>query len=87
MVTKCANPACSVPLRYLRDGRLFQFEVRSRAQARKLSRQVAHFWLCGSCSSTMTLEFDATGGVRVISLVSLSALDPNHIGVSAAVAR
>src|SRR5205823_8587631 len=29
MVPQCANPACRAPLRYLRDGRLFQFEVRA----------------------------------------------------------
>lgn len=28
MTSHCANPACAIPLRFLRDGRLFQFEVR-----------------------------------------------------------
>jgi hypothetical protein len=84
MVTKCANPDCSIPLRYLRDGRLFQFEVRSPAPSRKLSRQVAHFWLCGSCSSTLTLAFDATSGVRVVPLVPLHVLEPSRMGASAA---
>jgi len=75
MVTQCANPGCAVPLRYLRDGRLFQFEVRSRIQARKLSRQVAHFWLCGKCSSLMTLMFDPVSGVQVIPVISLPAIE------------
>jgi len=29
MLPQCANPSCCTPLRYLRDGRLFQFEVRA----------------------------------------------------------
>jgi hypothetical protein len=79
MVTNCANPACSVPLRYLRDGRLFQFEVRSRLQPRKLSRQVAHFWLCGRCSSTFTLTFDPTTGVQLVPLVPLHSAASSRI--------
>ena len=62
MVSNCANPACAVPLRYLRDGRLFQFEVRPQKDdgkaASKPARSVSHFWLCGECSSKLTLVFD-----------------------------
>lgn len=75
MTSHCANPACAVPLRYLRDGRIFQFEVR-----RGLSqtpddkpitigdrvRNISHFWLCGHCSSTLTLAFDVTRGAVVV---------------------
>ena len=74
MVRECANPACSVPLRYLRDGRLFQFEVRSHTGARKLSRQVAHFWLCGQCCRTLTLVFDLLSGVQVVPTLPLHTL-------------
>lgn len=76
MVSNCANPACGIPLRYLRDGRLFQFEVKTLANdsgvdaggvsARKaVSRQVWHFWLCGQCSASMTLEFDGHEGLKI----------------------
>jgi len=64
MVSRCANPACGAPLRYLRDGRLFQFEVRQKAvneassKLAKSPRTVSHFWLCGRCSSKLTLVFD-----------------------------
>ena len=79
MVSRCANPQCAVPLRYLRDGRIFQFEVRpvsgasftapeNGASAKKPSRAVSHFWLCGQCASTMTLTFDELRGVTVIPL-------------------
>jgi len=84
MVTKCANPTCCIPLRYLRDGRLFQFEVRSRGEFRRVSRQVAHFWLCGKCSSSLTLIFEASTGIRVVPLVPLHAIEPSGIPASAA---
>ena len=78
MTSHCANPACSIPLRYLRDGRLFQFEVKPKFPApdpvqesqcpsarERLVRKVSHFWLCGKCASTLTLAFDALKGVVV----------------------
>jgi len=74
VVSNCANPACATPLRYLRDGRIYQFEVRSAPQtgtavARKLgARRVWHFWLCGRCSSSLTLTFDQMEGLQIIPL-------------------
>ena len=79
MVSQCANPNCATPLRYLRDGRLFQFEIKasamkpggdlaSRRDKQKLSRKVWHFWLCGHCAPYMTLEFDGSEGLKVIPL-------------------
>ena len=78
MVSNCANPNCGVPLRYLRDGRLFQFEVRALSSGKSESsesppkkrplRQVWHYWLCGSCSSTMTLQFDQLCGLKITPL-------------------
>jgi len=79
MVSNCANPACSVPLKYLRDGRLFQFEVRALSLAvsadtdqvpgkRKGCREISHFWLCGQCASSFTLIFDQVRGVTVVPL-------------------
>lgn len=78
MTSHCANPACAIPLRYLQDGRLFQFEVRpkspvadpppeppSPSATERLVRKVSHFWLCGKCASTLTLAFDALKGVVV----------------------
>lgn len=68
MVSKCANPSCSTPLLRLRDGKLFQFEVRSISvpcvdaspctSSEVPSRQVAHYWLCGACSETMSLSLE-----------------------------
>ena len=83
MVSHCANPACAAPLLYLRDGRLFQFEVRSFSvpgftqpgetlKKGKVSRLVAHFWLCGQCSSNLTLTFEQAKGVTLTSLPTAS---------------
>ena len=63
MLSKCANPACGTPFQYLREGRLFKFEVSSSlpagphiiAGASKPARKIEHFWLCGRCAATMTL--------------------------------
>jgi hypothetical protein len=72
MTFNCANPACAVPLQALKEGRLFQFEVRPKTSAEdakvdrsNLSRKVSHFWLCGPCSSKLILVFDQIRGVVV----------------------
>jgi len=46
---------------------------------RKVSRQVAHFWLCGKCCSMMTLTFDPAAGVQVIPMISLPAIEAARI--------
>jgi len=71
MTSHCANPDCAVPLRFLQDGRLFQFEVRPQPPTHELtasakgSRRVSHFWLCGECCSKLTLVFDQLKAVVV----------------------
>ena len=71
MTSHCANPDCAVPLSLLRDGRLYQFEVRPQAPPKervasaKAARSVSHFWLCGECSSKLTLVFDQLKAVVV----------------------
>ncbi len=74
MLSKCANPACTTPFQYLRDGKLFQIELDSTAQSgihvvNKLpSRKVEHFWLCGPCSARLTLAYQRGKGVITIPL-------------------
>ena len=67
MLAKCANPACSAPFLYLRDGKLYQLEVDSNFPPRESSqdgaepkpaRRLEFFWLCGRCAPQMTLIFD-----------------------------
>jgi hypothetical protein len=73
MVSKCANPNCSTPFHYFREGKIFQVEVDGSGGARPTGPQLVttsrkaprleHFWLCGPCSSTMTLVLDRSKGV------------------------
>lgn len=67
MVSNCANPKCGKPLHYLRDGRIFVFDVQNSNAATdgKKSRHLEHFWLCGPCSQTFAME-QSTEGVRLI---------------------
>ena len=63
MVDLCANPGCARPLKYLRDGRIYIFDVGSTATqpGGKRSHRLEHFWLCGPCSLRLTLVQDNTG--------------------------
>jgi hypothetical protein len=38
------------------------------APKRRPLRQVWHYWLCGACSSTMTLQFDQLRGLKIMPL-------------------
>jgi hypothetical protein len=67
MLSKCANPHCSVPFRRLNEGKLFCLESDQRNSQHK-SNRVEYFWLCRSCSLTMTLRFDADGTVAATPL-------------------
>jgi uncharacterized protein YcsI (UPF0317 family) len=63
MVSNCANPKCAKPLHYLRDGRIFVFDVQDKVAASngKRTRRIEHFWLCGVCSQTMVMQQSAEG--------------------------
>ncbi|HZE22871.1 MAG TPA: hypothetical protein VE054_02665 [Blattabacteriaceae bacterium] len=72
MLAKCANPTCSTPLVYLREGKIFmveqqpKFEVLGEVAKPKPSNRVEHFWLCGPCSNEMTITYDRQRGVEII---------------------
>lgn len=73
MLAKCANPACSTPLVYLREGKIFmvdspqQLEVLGAVPTkRKAANRVEHFWLCGPCASDMTLTYDRERGIQIV---------------------
>ncbi|HZQ19409.1 MAG TPA: hypothetical protein VFA90_11855 [Terriglobales bacterium] len=75
MVSKCANPQCSVPFRYLHTGKLFRVETATGLERRrtmgqddeqhKALRRLEFFWLCGHCAEKLTLIFDKASGVTV----------------------
>ena len=82
MLSKCSNPTCSNPFLYLRDGKLFQMEFgneESRSESAQLadeggissqgkrpSRRLEFFWLCGTCSATLTLSYKKGQGMAVV---------------------
>jgi hypothetical protein len=73
MISKCANPACSVRFLYLHHGKLFRFEREAQGDKgpllgfdpniQKHSRGVEFFWLCDECSARMTLVYRKGIGV------------------------
>lgn len=73
MLHKCANPACKVPFRSLREGKLFLAETfptdlsAFEGNRRKL-RKREHFWLCDICSVQYTLRFDPNLGMLTVPL-------------------
>ncbi len=85
MLSKCANPGCPTPFRYLHEGKLFRIHMDRDlteslsnsgidAEAKKPSRRVEFFWLCQSCSAEMTLIVQKGGGVTVLPLTSMRAI-------------
>jgi hypothetical protein len=75
MVSKCANPDCSTPFHYLREGKVFRIEMEEISAdalkpfvvgAKKAARKVEHFWLCGPCSRTMKLIWDKDHQMTVV---------------------
>lgn len=77
MVSKCANPECSLPFHYFREGKLFRIEAEGIAVeppagpklvSGKRPHRVEHYWLCGACSTKLTLAYDPAKGAVVIPL-------------------
>ena len=80
MLRKCANPACTVPFRSLREGKLFlaeafsdDAETAANSGRRKQPRR-EHFWLCQACSCHFTLRFDSELGMMTVPLRRSEAL-------------
>lgn len=74
MLRKCANPACTVPFRSLREGKLFLAEAPPYVldtvfdgHRKKVPRR-EHFWLCAACSAHFTLRFDTEQGMLTVPL-------------------
>ena len=73
MLSKCANPACGAKFQYLRTGKLFAIEHRNSTQGNTsatgfefvMRDRLRYFWLCSSCSRSMTIQASSAGGVRI----------------------
>ncbi len=76
MVGKCANPDCSTPFKYFRDGRLFLIELKQGSGNNMGSSFAEHagplhyFWLCSDCCRKLTLVPDQERGVRLVPIPS-----------------
>lgn len=68
MVRNCANPKCAKPLHYLREGRIFVFNVQDssvKSSGEKQSNQLGNYWLCGACSQKFVVK-DLSGDIRLV---------------------
>ena len=67
MVNHCANPECCKPLHYLREGRVYVFDVTRTVagSGERSARRMEHFWLCGACSESYLLEQVEDRTVRI----------------------
>jgi hypothetical protein len=73
MLSKCSNPLCTAPFRYLRNGRLFHLEIPVPPANPGPARRLERFWLCAQCCSTLTVVLKgstATVQPRFLELVS-----------------
>ena len=79
MLHKCANPACGVPFRSLREGKLFLAETSPSdlkpvfSGNRRKPRRREHFWLCDVCCARFTLRFDTNLGMLTVPLSNSAA--------------
>jgi hypothetical protein len=71
MVSTCANPACNVPFRYFRRGKIFILEgnnVDPRSKTDPPKRRIEYFWLCGKCAPAMHLMRTSDRAVTICQL-------------------
>jgi len=72
MLSKCANPGCPAPFRYLHQGKLFRLDTGTEHPSTKNSekpvRHLEFFWLCEECAARLTLDYKQGVGITLISL-------------------
>ena len=75
MLDKCANSECLTPFDH-NQGRYFCFRRACAVnEAPANTHNVQHFWLCGRCAETYTLQCHKEHGV----VISLRLMAPNGI--------
>jgi len=63
VVSKCANPECSEPFRFLHQGKLFHLAPapgRPTLDDGFVHSPCERFWLCDRCSKIMTMVWEGT---------------------------
>ncbi len=86
MLSKCANPTCPNPFRYLHEGRLYLISSVSHCDGRNLrsasaskSRRLEYAWLCSVCSSGMTIRIDEENKtILVVESRTLKCFELHH---------
>ena len=73
MVSKCVNPYCNQPFRYLGRGKLFvtEFPPALVAGTALHTRNREHFWLCEECARIMTVAVRREHGGIAIRIINL----------------
>jgi len=70
MLSKCANPTCTNPFHYLREGKLYQMETGVGAPqivgGKKPQHRIEYFWLCNQCAPHLTLTYSPGKGVVTV---------------------
>jgi hypothetical protein len=84
MVQKCSNPECEAAYHYASRGQLFSFEIRHPAAPcrdvptaiceKHPSHATIHFWLCDTCSQTLSLRFSMNDGLSVVAKLPATKL-------------
>lgn len=77
MRTKCVNPACSTPFRYLR-GKVIRVSLAMKAKSGH--HPIEHFWLCGPCSESYKLVAGAEGGWHFFQTLSVRRIHDSQYG-------
>jgi len=68
MIATCSNPACNVPFRYFRSGKIFMLEandVDPKSTTDPPKRRIEFFWLCGEFAPVMDLMRTTDGEVTI----------------------
>ena len=74
MVNNCANPQCAKPLHYLREGRVFVFDLPDlsvKLNGEKQGHRLEHYWLCGACSEQFIVQREGEKGIRLVPRLSV----------------
>ena len=83
MFSLCATPDCKIPFDH-RHGRLYRFHKDHPAGSDPPNtHSVQHFWLCRTCSSRCSLEYQPQGGVMINTLPEFAA-EPKPLRLIAA---
>jgi len=62
MIAECFNPACRRQLHYLREGCVVRVVKNAGSDV-----GIEHFWLCGDCCQSYSLQVVAEGKVDMVS--------------------